>query len=191
MTVAALWPWLAVAAVGALHGLNPAGGWLLAAACGVRAGDRAQVVRALVPIGGGHLLSVGLVVAAVTAGVADYGVWMVGGALLLWVGALVLRKRRGAASLAVSAFIASTLYGAGLMLVPAVASVCLSGTPARELVASGSIVIGVAAVGVHMLAMLAVTGVLAAVVIPRRRAPRPHAFATRNPATPAHMNTNA
>ena len=29
-----LWPWLAVAGMGALHGLNPATGWLLAAAAG-------------------------------------------------------------------------------------------------------------------------------------------------------------
>ena len=36
-----LWPWLAIAGVGALHGLSPANGWLLAAACGVHARDEA------------------------------------------------------------------------------------------------------------------------------------------------------
>jgi len=53
--MASLWPWLAVAGMGALRGLNPATGWLLAAAWGVRARDRAQVLRALLPIGAGHL----------------------------------------------------------------------------------------------------------------------------------------
>ena len=46
---------------GALHGLNPATGWLLAAAWGVRTRDRAQALRALLPIGVGHLASVALV----------------------------------------------------------------------------------------------------------------------------------
>ena len=40
--MAALWPWLAIAALGALHGLSPANGWLLAAACGVHARDEAH-----------------------------------------------------------------------------------------------------------------------------------------------------
>ena len=34
-----LWPWLAVAGVGALHGLNPANGWMFAAAWGVHSRD--------------------------------------------------------------------------------------------------------------------------------------------------------
>ena len=59
--MASLWPWLAVAGVGALHGLNPATGWMFAAACGVRAEDRAQARRALLPIGVGHAASVALV----------------------------------------------------------------------------------------------------------------------------------
>ena len=32
------WPWLAIAGLGALHGLNPASGWPWAAACGWRRG---------------------------------------------------------------------------------------------------------------------------------------------------------
>ena len=43
------WPWLAVAGVGALHGLNPATGWAFVAASGVRAGRRAPAWRALAP----------------------------------------------------------------------------------------------------------------------------------------------
>ncbi len=189
--MATLWPWLAIAAVGALHGLNPAGGWVFAAACGVRSRDRAQALRALVPIGGGHAVSVALVAAAVSMGVADYRAWMIGGAVVLLVLALVRRRRT--ISLAAAAFVASTLHGAGLMLVPAVASMCVAGTPGRELVASGSVVIGIAAVGVHMVAMLAVTAGLAAggAAVALRRESRPHDRAVRYPSTPAHINTNA
>ena len=43
----AWWPWLAVAGVGALHGLNPANGWLFAAAyCSMQLGRSLYVVWA-------------------------------------------------------------------------------------------------------------------------------------------------
>ena len=44
-----LWPWLAVAGAGALHGLNPCTGWGLAAVCGIRAGHARDVLAALRP----------------------------------------------------------------------------------------------------------------------------------------------
>jgi hypothetical protein len=53
----ALWPWLAVAGVGALHGLNPATGWLFAAACGVRSRSRKRALCALIPIAAAHVLA--------------------------------------------------------------------------------------------------------------------------------------
>ena len=68
--MASLWPWLAVAGVGALHGLNPATGWIFAAAWGVRSGDRVQALRALLPIAVGHAASVALVAGAVVVGVS-------------------------------------------------------------------------------------------------------------------------
>ena len=58
-------PWLALAGAGALHGLNPATGWMFAAAWGVHSHDRAQALRALMPIAVGHTTSVVLVAAAV------------------------------------------------------------------------------------------------------------------------------
>ena len=68
--MASLWPWLVVAGVGALHGLNPATGWMWAAAWGVRSRDRAQALRALVPIAIGHAASVALVAGAVAFGLS-------------------------------------------------------------------------------------------------------------------------
>jgi hypothetical protein len=57
-----------------------------------------------------------------------------------------------------------TLHGAGLMLVPALIPLCLAGSPAREITASGSLLLALAAVGVHMAAMLAVTGAISCVL---------------------------
>ncbi|UUZ67849.1 hypothetical protein LP416_26020 [Polaromonas sp. P2-4] len=68
--MSSLWPWLVVAGLGALHGLNPAGGWLFAAAWGMRSRDRAQALRALVPIAAGHAASVALVAGAMVFGLA-------------------------------------------------------------------------------------------------------------------------
>lgn len=167
------WPWLALAGVGALHGLNPANGWMFAAACGVRSRDTAQARRALLPIGIGHVVSIAIVAGAFAQGLAmDRAlVQVLGGALL--VGAAVYRLVRGEsqrapinvqasqAAIALWSFLMATAHGAGLMLVPALASMCLAGNPAREISASGSLVLTLAAVGVHMAAMLLTTGIVA------------------------------
>jgi hypothetical protein len=166
-----LWPWLAVAGVGALHGLNPATGWMLAAAWGVRSRDRAQALRALIPIAVGHAASVALVAAAVAFGLAMDRVVLQGlaGGLLVVVAvhhlsgrtAKRVRAPAGHAGLALWSFMMSTAHGAGLMLVPALIPLCIADTPAREITASGSLTLALAAVGVHTSAMLAVTGVIA------------------------------
>jgi hypothetical protein len=166
-----LWPWLAVAGVGALHGLNPATGWMFAAARGVRSGDRGQALRALAPIAVGHAVSVALVAAAVALGLGmDRVVLQVlaGGLLVAAVvyhlaGRKAGRTRAPAshAGLALWSFMMSTAHGAGLMLVPAFIPLCMADTPAREITASGSLMLALAAVGVHTVAMLVVTGLIA------------------------------
>ena len=166
-----LWPWLAVAGVGALHGLNPATGWMFAAAWGVRSGDRAQALWALAPIAVGHAVSVALVAAAVALGLGTdrSALQVVAGVLLVGVVAfhLVGRKTRRArvpashAGLALWSFMMSTAHGAGLMLVPAFIPLCMADTPAREITASGSLMLVLTAVGIHTAAMLVVTGLIA------------------------------
>ena len=93
--MASLWPWLAVAGVGALHGLNPATGWLLAAAWGVRSRDRRQALRALLPIGVGHAASIALVAGAVALGWRSIArvLQVAAGALLLVAASLHLWRR--------------------------------------------------------------------------------------------------
>jgi hypothetical protein len=155
-----LWPWLAVAGAGALHGLNPCTGWALAAACG----GGGKTLRALGPIALGHAASVAGVAAMVALGVGldallPTAIVTLLAALLL--AGLTRRVRAGRAALSLGAFVTSTLHGSGLMLVPAFVPLCLSASPAREITASGSLLLALAAVGIHMAAMLATTGVAA------------------------------
>ena len=53
------WTWLAVAALGTFHGLNPAMGWLFAVALGLYRRSRRVVLLSLVPIALGHALAAG------------------------------------------------------------------------------------------------------------------------------------
>jgi hypothetical protein len=55
----------------------------------------------------------------------------------------------------------ATAHGAGMMLVPALVPLCLSSGPAREITASGSLALALAAVGLHTAAMLATTSLIA------------------------------
>jgi uncharacterized membrane protein len=58
-----MWAWL-LFLLGAYHGVNPAMGWLFAVSLGMQEKNGRAVVQALLPLGVGHLLSVGLVVGA-------------------------------------------------------------------------------------------------------------------------------
>jgi hypothetical protein len=168
-----LWPWLAVAGLGAFHGLSPASGWMFAAACGVHARDAGQARRALLPIAAGHAASVALVAAAVAQGLWMDGVLFqrLAGALLVGVAACrllrgggsgpALGREAGKAGIAAWSFLMASAQGTGMMLVPALVPLCLSGSPAAAITASGSLPLAAAAVGVHTAAMLAATGLIA------------------------------
>lgn len=164
--MSSVWLWLAVAGSGALHGLNPAGGWMFAAAWGLRAGGRAQALRALVPLAAGHAASVALVAGAVALGLSLDRVTLqsVAGVLLVVVVGVHLtghvRMPAAHAGLALWSFMMSTAHGAGLMLVPALIPLCMGSAPS----ASGALPVALLAVLVHTAAMLAVTGVIAALV---------------------------
>ena len=168
-----LWPWLAIAGLGASHGLSPANGWMFAAACGARARDSAQARRALLPIAIGHAASVAVVALAVAQGMRlDPAQFQrLAGALLVAVASWRCLRRGGRhpavgaeaghAGIAGWSFLMATAQGAGLMLVPVLVPMCLAANPARAITASGSLPLAVAAVGVHTGAMLAATGIIA------------------------------
>jgi len=173
--MAQLWPWLAIAGAGALHGLSPATGWMLAAACGVHARDEAQARSALGPIAFGQLASMSALAWAVSQGLAIDHALMRDLAVALMVVALswlALREasspirigpRARGAGLALWSFLMASAQGAGLMLVPALMPWCASGAAAGALTIprTSPLLLAIAAVAVHTAAMLFVTGLLA------------------------------
>jgi hypothetical protein len=174
---AELWPWLAVVGLGVFHGINPAMGWLFAVALGLHRRSRKIVLLSWVPIGLGHAAAVGLVLfAALALGlVVDYPILRrIAAAVLL--GWAVWRARRGhrqrlrigmqtgLAGLALWSFLMSSAHGAGLMLVPLALPLCLSGSPAGQLTASGSLPIAFAVLAVHTGAMLTTVTVVSLIV---------------------------
>jgi hypothetical protein len=167
-------PWLALAGLGAFHGINPAMGWLFAVALGLHRGSWRVVLASLVPIAVGHALSVAAVVLLVIGfgTVLDRrwievagGLALIGWAAYRWRFGHRHRVRvgmtTGMAGLAIWSFLMATGHGAGLMLVPVVLPLCLGAGPGAELTAAGSLPVALAAIGVHAAAMLTVTGAIA------------------------------
>ncbi|GLS29078.1 hypothetical protein SAMN04488498_101622 [Mesorhizobium albiziae] len=162
-------PWLVLAGLGAFHGLNPAMGWLFAVALGLHRKSRKIVLMSLAPIAIGHTVSIA-VVAVVVVALGFFvdqrpleiaaGVLLIGWAIYHMAYGHRHRVRigmqTGMAGLGVWSFLMASAHGAGLMLVPVLIPLCLSGSPAQELTAAGSLPIALAAVGTHMAAMLAV-----------------------------------
>jgi hypothetical protein len=168
--MASLSPWLVLAGLGAFHGLNPAMGWLFAVALGLHRQSRGIVLKSLIPIAIGHTVSIGIVaIAVVTLGlvVDQHALEIAAGAVLLGWAAyhaayghrhrVRVGMKTGMMGLGLWSFLMATAHGAGLMLVPVLIPLCLSATPACELTAAGSLPIALAAIGMHMATMLAVT----------------------------------
>ena len=133
-------PWLALAAFGAYHGINPAMGWLFAVSLGLQEQNRRAVYAALAPIALGHTASVAVVVAAVVfAGfiVPLTALKIIGAALVIGLGVFKLarplshprwvRLRVGFRALTAWSFLMSAAHGAGLMLVPVLFTLPLIG----------------------------------------------------------------
>jgi hypothetical protein len=128
--VSGWWPWLAVALLGAYHGVDPSMGWLFAVALGLQERRRGKVIAALFPIAAGHLISVGLVVALIAYAISAQW-WIVrplGAAALIAFGLFRFIRPRAhprwvamrvnARDLTVWSFLMATAHGAGLMLFP-------------------------------------------------------------------------
>jgi hypothetical protein len=170
------WAWLTFAGLGAFHGLNPAMGWLFAVALGLHRQSRAIVMASLVPIAIGHAASI-IAVAGLLAMlgylVPHNIVRLISGALLLGWAAYHWRyghrhrvrfgMQVGLAGLALWSFLMASAHGAGLMLWPALLHTCLdSGAGASG--QSGPLAATLTGVGIHTLAMLATTAVIAVLI---------------------------
>jgi hypothetical protein len=152
-------------------------GWLFAVALGMHRQSRAVVLAALIPIALGHAAAVAVVALLFVAlGVAiDQQVLRVGAGVLLigWAGyhqvygsrhRVRVGMRTGMLGLVLWSFLMASAHGAGLMLAPALLTLTAAASVHGHAGGDGSLVLALAAVGVHTLAMLVVTGLIAVVV---------------------------
>jgi hypothetical protein len=180
--------WLTLVGLGAYHGVNPAMGWLFAVSRGMQERSRRAVLRSLVPIAIGHEISIALVAALVVglSVVADSSTLRIGAAAALFCfGVFRFVKphahfrwtsmRVSDRELTVWSFLMSTAHGAGIMVAPVL--IGLQGSVDRGharahdqadlSLIGGSLGAGAVGIALHVLAMLAVMGVVAVLVYDR------------------------
>jgi hypothetical protein len=165
--------WLAVIALGLYHGINPAMGWPLAVANGMADRRASSVFATLLPLGGGHFMAIAVSLAPF-AWLSWYVEWSrairigAGMAVLLF-GVFKLLNRRHPRLLARIAptrlawwsFLMATSHGAGLMLAPAMLSLCVTpadgavATSVASVLARANVGTAVLVAAVHTLATLA------------------------------------
>jgi hypothetical protein len=183
---ATIWPWAALAGLGAFHGVNPAMGWLFALALGLQTGERGAVARALPPIALGHAASiaiVALVVVLAQRALDPLPLQLAAAVALVGFGLYRLQRGyrhkfragmlAGAGDLVVWSFLMATAHGAGLMIVPVLLKLPLCAPPGMALGAHGTMMVALAgslwtgflAVAVHTAAMLLVAGAIAWLVL--------------------------
>jgi len=178
LTPTVLWLMLLL---GAYHGVNPGMGWLFAVALGMQEQKGSAVARSLVPIAVGHALAIGSVVLTtaflgmtVPLAVIRYFV----AAVLVGLGIYCLvrhqhprwvRMQVGFRDLTVWSFLMASAHGAGLMVVPVLLGSNMVEAQGRmaghnHMASVASPLAGMVATGVHTVAYLAVTGLVASVV---------------------------
>ena len=170
------WSWLTFAGLGAFHGLNPAMGWLFAVALGLHRQSRSAVMVSLVPIAIGHAVSIAAVASLlVAAGTlvppnlvrTGSGALLLGWAVYHWCFGHRHRVRFGMLvgfwGLAAWSFLMATAHGAGLMLWPALMEACLTGEAGKATL-NGPVAATLTGVGIHTLAMVATTVIVAGLV---------------------------
>ena len=181
MTDSALFPWLALAGLGAWHGINPAMGWLFAVALGLQEKRHWAVIKALPAIAIGHEASIAAVAAILALaqvftaaellrplgalGLVAFGLFKLlkPRAHPRWVGMRVSMR-----DLVVWSFLMSSAHGAGLMLVPVLLGMPVrTDTPDIPGISGNTLVQDLAAVTIHSASMLVVMGATALVVYDR------------------------
>ncbi len=176
------WPWIALALLGAYHGLNPAMGWLFALSLGLQERRRSAVLSALVPIALGHAAAITLAILVLRfvqhffpMNILKWGV----ASILITLGFYRLFRARhprgagmrvGARDLFVWSFLMASAHGAGLMLLPILMAQPMSAMThhmagGMPLMPSSSNAPSLTTIGlavlIHTASMLAVAGVLA------------------------------
>src|SRR5215831_3525409 len=173
-----LMSWAMLVGLGAFHGLNPGMGWLFAVALGMQDRRRGAVIRALLPLGAGHALSV----AAALVAVLSVGTILPGDDLRPMVAGVlfalgVLRFVRhkhprwssmwvGMGGLTCWSFLMATAHGAGLMVVPIYVGMTMAGAGehAHHVMPRTGAGAALLATGLHGASYLIVTALVALLV---------------------------
>jgi hypothetical protein len=181
LTMTHNWPWLALALLGAYHGLNPAMGWLFALAIGLQEKRRAAVIGALLPIALGHAAAITLAILILRFAQHFFPMNILKWGVALFLFALGIYRlfrashphgagmRVGGRDLFVWSFLMASAHGAGLMLLPVLMAQPMSGM--THSMAGGTSAIpsslSASAIGfavlIHTASMLVVAGILALV----------------------------
>src|SRR5262245_54831248 len=171
-----------VIVLGAVHGINPAMGWLFAVSLGLQAQSGRAVWRALGPLALGHALAIAAALATAAAlGVVIPLAWVrwIAAVTLLAFGVFQLLKshrhpasRRGgmtvgAKDLTIWSFIVSSAHGAGLMILPFVLGASMDGAGSGHAHAMHLGGTGVLAMVLHTASYLTMAGAMASLVYGR------------------------
>jgi hypothetical protein len=165
-----------VIVLGAVHGINPAMGWLFAVSLGLQAQSGRAVWRALGPLALGHALAIAAaLVTAAALGVVIPLAWLrwAAAVALLAFGVFQLLKSHhhpassrggmtvGAKDLTIWSFIVSSAHGAGLMLLPFVLGASMAGSGNAHTHAEHLGRMGLLAMAVHTASYLTMAGAIA------------------------------
>jgi hypothetical protein len=169
--------WALLFALGAFHGINPGMGWLFAVALGLQERRRGAVLRALVPLGAGHVLAVsGAAAVTLVIGAAIPTSWLRWplAAILTGLGVLQLSRHRHTrwAGMRVStlrltlwSLMMATAHGAGLMVMPLFLGSAMANEHARHMISTApGVETALLASGVHAVGYLSVTAFVALLV---------------------------
>jgi hypothetical protein len=171
--------WLALAGLGAFHGLNPGMGWLFAVALGMQEGKRSGVWRAMIPLAIGHTLAIAAAIAAAIVAGAALTPHMMRWPVAILLAGLGVRQlyrhlhprwaamRVGSGRLTLWSFLMASAHGAGLMVLPVFLSMkaVAEGPSCHARGASADLAAGMTATLIHSAGYLAVTALAAWIVV--------------------------
>jgi hypothetical protein len=174
--------WLALFLLGCYHGLNPGMGWLFAVGLGLQEKSTTAVLRAIVPLTLGHIISVAsivLVAVYAAASLPHRAVHLTAATILIGFGIYRLVRARhlrwvgmrvGFWGLTLWGFLMSSAHGAGLMLLPFVTNASASAQSGMSMAmpsaqtAHHALFMGWLMAGVHTLGYVLTTALIALIV---------------------------
>jgi hypothetical protein len=175
-----LWAWVTLFLLGAYHGINPAMGWLFAVALGLQKKSGRAVWGSLLPIATGHVVAIAVVIlVAVLAGAVMPVHTLRIAVVMILIGFGVYRivsrshprfggMQVGFRDLTIWSFFMACAHGAGLMLLPVLLGMSLTGASHEEHISAfPSVKLQLAAIAMHTCGYLLLTGAIAWVVFTR------------------------